>query len=415
MKIQEYINEHDQYKVDQTYQRPPDAWTKEDKQCLIDTIINGEPMPLFFMNFVSQEGIKYIVDGQQRLGAIKDFYDNKFPLNKKFSGTELHGKTFNSENAISVELRDKFLNYELSTRLLEDYDDERIRMIFSRLQRGKPLQLGERLNAKPGAIVSRMRKIATHPFMQKSIAVHQGRYGNYPDAARILFYEKRGARGMGSNELYNFFDEYRDMDRTDRDYNNAIRVLNFLKKCFLPQEGGYTCLEKHAWVLAVYAMARNLVFRYSITGIENEIKDFVEGFHQKVYDSDWRASSTDIQKFYDNVRGGWSEKIITLRADILTKHCLDKVKPQQLDDKRQIDDAQKLKIYCDRGKCCEHCQKKFGNHREPEYHHIERYADGGPTDPANIEMLCRACHQKAHGKADIAVDISPQEEPDPDD
>lgn len=48
MKIQDYINDRNKYRVDLTYQRPDDAWSKEDKQCLIDTILKGEPLPIFF-------------------------------------------------------------------------------------------------------------------------------------------------------------------------------------------------------------------------------------------------------------------------------------------------------------------------------------------------------------------------------
>ena len=108
-KIQDFINERHKYIVDMTYQRPADAWSKEDKQCLIDTIISGEPMPIFFMNYKENEGKFYIVDGQQRLQAIKEFYDNKIKLNRKFSGIELHNKTFNSTNSLDDENRNRFL------------------------------------------------------------------------------------------------------------------------------------------------------------------------------------------------------------------------------------------------------------------------------------------------------------------
>ena len=91
--IQKFINERHKYKVDTTYQRPKNAWSLADKQCLIDTIIKDEPMPLFFLNLNSKEGIFYIVDGQQRLEAINDFYDNKIKLNGKFSRIENHGKS----------------------------------------------------------------------------------------------------------------------------------------------------------------------------------------------------------------------------------------------------------------------------------------------------------------------------------
>ena len=221
MKIQKYINERHKYKVDPSYQRPPDAWSKEDEQCLIDTIINGEPMPLIFLNYKSSENVFYVVDGQQRLNVIQKFYDNKIYLNKKFSGEENHRKTFNGYNPISDEMRDAFLNYEISTKIMEDYDDEKVRLIFSRLQRGKPLQLGERLNAMPGSIVQRMRDIADHSFMRESVAVYKGRYGVYPDAARTLFYEKCGVKQVGSNQLYRFFEDFKDMDKNDKDFKNA--------------------------------------------------------------------------------------------------------------------------------------------------------------------------------------------------
>ena len=46
MKIQDFINNRHKYKVDRAYQRPADAWSKEDNQCLIDTILRSEPMPI---------------------------------------------------------------------------------------------------------------------------------------------------------------------------------------------------------------------------------------------------------------------------------------------------------------------------------------------------------------------------------
>lgn len=38
-RIQDFINNRHKYKVDYNYQRPPEAWSNEDRQCLIDTIL----------------------------------------------------------------------------------------------------------------------------------------------------------------------------------------------------------------------------------------------------------------------------------------------------------------------------------------------------------------------------------------
>jgi len=402
VKVQDYVNNRHKYKVDYTYQRPVDAWSKEDNQCLIDTILRGEPIPLFFVNHKSDEGIFYVVDGQQRLNAIIKFHENNLKLNQKFSSKKNHGKTFNSDNPITDSQREAFLNYKLNFHIMEDYDDERVRLIFSRLQRGKPLQLGERLNAKPGEIVKRMREIANHDFMKKSIAVWSGRYGVYPDAARILFYENFGAKQMGSNELYNFFDNAKEMDKNNRDYKRALSIMNFLSKCFPPEPGEYHYLEKHAWVLAVYTMVRDLKIAYSLIGKEEIIRKFIQDFHSKVYTEDFRNSNVNYQRFYENVRGGWSEKIITLRRNILIQEFLKKYDLQELDEKRQISDEDKIAAF---GKkpVCEICKKDFKDYREAEYHHKIRHADGGKTELGNISVLCEKCHDRVHGKERIEI------------
>jgi 5-methylcytosine-specific restriction endonuclease McrA len=398
--IQSFINDRNKYKVDHTYQRPVDAWSKADKQCLIDTILRGEPMPLFFMNFDSDEEKFYIVDGQQRLHCIQEFYENKLILNKSFSGEENHKLTFNGEKGINDKQKKDFLDYNLQFHIMEDYDDERVRLIFSRLQRGKPLQLGERLNAKAGSIVKCMREVANHNFMKFSVGVSQNRYGVYPDAGRILFYEMYGSKQMGSNELYGFFDRHKDLNLKSKEFKNVITNLNFLEKCFPKEPGNYKYLEKHAWVLAVYTMIRDLKVGYSLFGQEENIRKFVKSFHSKVYNEAFRTSKPNYQRFYDNVRGGWSEKIITIRKQILIDEFLLKNNLSELDDRRQINDEEKISAFGKANGICEYpnCGLEFKDYKEAEYHHKEMYSKGGKTELKNIMVLCTKCHDLIHGK-----------------
>lgn len=403
MKIQDFINNKHKYIVDKTYQRPEGVWSNEDNQCLIDTILRGEPMPLFFFNLKSDENIYYIVDGQQRLHAIRSFYENKLKLSKKFSGEENHGKTFNGDNPISDELRYKFLNYTLNSHILEDYDDEKIRVIFSRLQRGKPLTLGERLNAMPGDIVTVLREISKHPFMTRSIAVTQDRYGNYADAARILFYEKYGAKDSGTPYLINFFEENKNLNKNDSSYKNIIKTLNCLDKCFPADDGPYKYLSKHVWVLTVYTMVRELLKGYVLSGGEDEIRDFVVKFHSKIYTEDHRNSNPNYQKFYDNARGGWSERLIDLRRSIILKEFLDKNKIKEKDGNRQINEVDKIAVFNKQNGICQDCGKKFKDYGEPDYHHKEMYSLGGETSVDNIIILCKDCHHKIHGSEKVVL------------
>lgn len=398
--IQDFINNKHKYKVDQTYQRPKGVWSNADNQCLIDSILKGEPVPLFFINENSTDGIRYIVDGQQRLHAIRLFYDNKLKLHKKFSGDDNHGKTFNGENPITDEGRERFLNYTLNFHILEDYDDERTRLIFSRLQRGKQLTLGERLNAKPGDIVLSMRELAKHPFMSESIGIPQNRYGAYPDAARILFYEVHGQKDAGTPAILNFFEENPSLSTISKEHKQASKVLNFLKRCF--PDGNYQYLSKHAWVYSLYTMVRELMLSYSLIGKEGNVRQFIERFHGKVYSEDNRRSNPQYQRFYDNVRGGWSEKIIALRRNILISEFLKSHAIEELDEKRQITDEEKIAAYADRHSC-EICGKHFKDYKGAEYHHKIRHADGGKSNLDNIVVLCNQCHDRVHGKEKIEL------------
>src|SRR5690606_22513240 len=119
----------------------------KDKKCYIDTNLRKEAVPVIFLNKDTKEDVFYIVDGQQRLSCIKDFFNNKFPLSKEFSETQYDGKYYKD---LSTTDQQKFLSYDIKTHIDKNYNDDRVRMIFSRLQRGKQLRLGERLNAQPG-------------------------------------------------------------------------------------------------------------------------------------------------------------------------------------------------------------------------------------------------------------------------
>lgn len=402
--IQEFINNRHKYKVDLTYQRPVGVWSTQDNQCLIDSILKREPIPIFFLNEKTGETY-YIVDGQQRLHAVRLFYDNKLKLNKKFSGEENHEKTFNGDNPLSDEQREIFLNYTLNFYYLEDYDDERIRLIFSRLQRGKQLTLGERLNAKPGNIVLSMREVAKHQFMSKSIGISKERYGAFPDAARVLFYERYGQKDCGTIAILSFFEENPSLSNDSREYKNALKILNFLRTCF-PEED-YQFLSRHAWVFSVYTMIRELSLSYSLVGKEEIIRKFVESFHNKVYTEDRRRSNSAYQRFYDNVRGGWSEKIIALRRNLLIKEFLDKYKLEELDEKRQISDEEKITAF-EKHNTCELCNRDFKDYKEAEYHHKIRHVDGGKSESSNTMVLCNKCHDRIHGKEKI--ELPPEEE-----
>ncbi len=404
MKISDFILNRDKYKVDETYQRPADVWSHKDKQCLIDTIMRGEPVPIFFLNYISSEDTYYIVDGQQRLQCITDFYNNKFALSKEFSIQALDGKKFQD---LTTKERELFQNYNLQVKIMKDYDDERVRMIFSRLQRGKPLGIGEKLNAKPGQIVNVMRELAKHDYISKSIGVNKQRYHTYEDVSRMMFYEKFGTKDSSTGPLNEMFDKYKDdITVNSKIYKKIQNVLNYLLKCFPAEPGNYQFLSKHAWVVTVYCVISDLRDTYALNGREADIAKFIEQFHLRVYTEDWRTSDIKLQRFYDNARGGWAERLNENRKATMKEYMINELKLKPLDENRQISDEDKISAYSNANNCCEKCGKRFKDYKEPEYHHIELFSEGGKTSLDNIMVLCTKCHDEIHNheSADLTID-----------
>ena len=83
--------------LDPPYQRRS-VWNKGFKQFFIDTVLRDFPCPPIFVNMevtASGASLYHVIDGKQRLLAILDFLEDKFPISKeKYSLPNLAGKYF---------------------------------------------------------------------------------------------------------------------------------------------------------------------------------------------------------------------------------------------------------------------------------------------------------------------------------
>jgi hypothetical protein len=125
------------------------VWSPQSKSSLINTILLGLPLPIFFIrnntDVQTKKTIREVVDGQQRLRAIFDFIDNGFPLSKVQN--EQYGGLLFTE--LDKNIRSDILSYELTVNVLDDLDDKGILDIFARINSyGVTLNGQELLNAK---------------------------------------------------------------------------------------------------------------------------------------------------------------------------------------------------------------------------------------------------------------------------
>jgi hypothetical protein len=105
------------------------VWREAHKRDFIDTIMKGYPFPQIFLargpiDLDTMEASQAVVDGQQRLNAIRDFVDGKL---------DFQGKVFKE---LSFKEREDFLKYEVAVIDFDlDAGDPRLKDVFYRLNR----------------------------------------------------------------------------------------------------------------------------------------------------------------------------------------------------------------------------------------------------------------------------------------
>lgn len=109
------------------------AWEYKAKSYLIDTVVRNYPMPKIYLRKTvnpKTELMAYeVVDGQQRLGTLIDFYKDQFELSRRHN-SELGDTTF---SGLPDPVQRTFLQYELSAEIMEDASDPEVWAMFERL------------------------------------------------------------------------------------------------------------------------------------------------------------------------------------------------------------------------------------------------------------------------------------------
>jgi hypothetical protein len=124
----------DELELAAPFQRNP-VWTDIQKAYLIDTILNGLPIPELYMQDVgNEEGDErhIVVDGQQRVRAILDFVQGTYSLEGEEVTKKWRDLSFEELNA---DEKKAVFGYKFVVRILPPMEEEGIRKIFARLNR----------------------------------------------------------------------------------------------------------------------------------------------------------------------------------------------------------------------------------------------------------------------------------------
>ncbi len=166
------LEKSDQLKLQPEFQREG-IWPKAAKSYFIDSILNGRPIPPIYMQRTTavQTGRTEfaVIDGQQRIRAVKEFLDDGFALTElgdKSVATAFKGKTF---SALPLEMQQRLWNFDFVVQELSGYSEADIRDIFARINKYVVRLSKQELRhaQKQGKFKDFVERIAKWPFWRQ--------------------------------------------------------------------------------------------------------------------------------------------------------------------------------------------------------------------------------------------------------
>lgn len=217
--------------LDSDFQRE-DVWKTQQKRELIESILMGLPLPIFYFN-EDKLGRLIVIDGRQRLNAIFEFLDDGFALDKLKILDDFDKKKFSDLSPI---YQSKIEDYQIMAHVIQPTTPDRVKFdIFDRVNRaGTQLNKQEIRNAlyqgKATELLNDISKTEVFNEATENYFLRDKRMKNKYLILRFiafyLYYSKKLYQNNNSNEeLYQYAGDIDEMLGLTMDYLNSIGDL----------------------------------------------------------------------------------------------------------------------------------------------------------------------------------------------
>ena len=138
-----------------------EIWTLQKKQKLIDSILRGWKIPPIHV-IHNNQSIDEVLDGQQRLAAIRDFYDNIICIDGKIlpENSELIQLDGMHYRDLPKKWQSQFRQYSIVIIRLTEYQPEEPAELFYRLNQPTALTSAEQRNAYIGVTRDQVKELS---------------------------------------------------------------------------------------------------------------------------------------------------------------------------------------------------------------------------------------------------------------
>lgn len=330
---------------------------------VIESLLKGYPLGLFYFNKVSHDNLE-VLDGQQRITSFGRYVNNKFAI-KDENGMEQYFTGIASDKQEKI-LKTKLLIYEC------EGTESKIKEWFKTINiAGIPLNNQEMLNAVfSGPFVT----LGKEEFSNSQNANVQKWSAYISGSANRQDFLERALEWVSKGNIENYLSSHR--------YDTNIKELKYYFNSVID------------WVSAVFM------------DVENEMRGLewgrlYEEYHNKAYDP--KKVSEQVQKLY-------ADSYIKQRRGIF-EYILGGSTDTKLLNVRVFDDATKKNVYATQTaeavtravSNCPLCamghdanKNKIWRQADMDADHVSAWSKGGATDIKNCQMLCKT-HNRAKG------------------
>lgn len=251
------------------------VWDQKKKQLLIDSILRGWRLPKFYLVKDGSDQFE-VVDGQQRLNAIFNFFANELSLSDE-SAKEFGGYYYKD---LSPLVSDAFDDYEIDYDEISETNEVELKTFFQRLQQGLPLTASEKLNAEHGNLRNFCKKLPELPFFNVSIAVPDTRFAHFDIASKVAMIEVESVdAGLRYEDIKAVFASHIGFSASSAVAKRISKAFVFLAKAFPNTE---PVLKNRTIVQSVATLACRLVATGKESGLEADFASFVRKFMQEL-------------------------------------------------------------------------------------------------------------------------------------
>lgn len=294
-----------------------EVWPNTKKRLLIDSILKQWHLPKFYFRRLD-DGTFECVDGQQRLIAIFEFFDDQLKLDEDTANRV--GATKYSE--LDDEVSDAFDDFEIEIEEIEDASEEDLEELFKRLQLGTPLNTAEKINAILGDLRDFCHEMADKPFFAQKVGLRDTRYTHFETLAKWAFVEARGIQPqMRYPQLESLLRENKTFSKSSDTAKKISAALDFLNKAF-PDK--CSVVRNRANSLSICMLAARVCSQGLATdAAAKEFRQFTERFFSELsseVEKGVKAVDRELLRYQQAITSGSTGgDSIKTRISILTK------------------------------------------------------------------------------------------------